>query len=120
MTRLVISFLVLAAVPVSAGEPARAKAGTKWRQVLTVVGGASGFASGALIGLVAFDDATDSDRKVTTAAIVGAIGGGVAGFLLGKSIDERGLEARAEKAIEDGRRSVQAALALRPASAPAE
>jgi hypothetical protein len=38
------------------------------------------------IGLNAFDDSVNSDRKVWTSAIVGAAAGGVAGGLLSRSV----------------------------------
>ena len=86
--------LVLSAAPVSAdpGEPREAApaktasaSGSK-RVLWTVVGIGAGFGAGLLIGLNAFDDAIDSDRKVWTSALVGAAAGGLAGNLLGKNI----------------------------------
>jgi hypothetical protein len=86
--------LLLYAAPVSADPGDRAAArqanasttsGSK-RVLWTVAGIGAGFAAGLFIGLNAFDDSVNSDRKVWTSALVGAAVGGLAGNLLGKSI----------------------------------
>lgn len=56
------------------------------RAMWIVIGAAAGFGAGMLIGLNAFDDAIDSDRKVWTTALVSAAAGGVAGGLLSRSV----------------------------------
>ena len=56
------------------------------RAVWIAIGAAAGFGAGVFIGLNAFDDAVDSDRKVWTTAIIAAAAGGVAGGLLSGSI----------------------------------
>jgi hypothetical protein len=55
------------------------------RAAWIAIGAAVGFGAGLLIGLNAFDDAIDSDRKVWTTAIAAAAAGGVAGGLLSRS-----------------------------------
>ena len=60
----------------------------KYRTILTVAGGGGGFALGLFGGLAAFDDATNSDRKVWTTAALSAAGGAVAGYFLGRSFDK--------------------------------
>ena len=70
-----------------AARPTKAAATSGSKRVLwTVVGIGAGFGAGLLIGLNAFDDAIDSDRKVWTSALVGAAAGGLTGNLVGKNI----------------------------------
>ncbi len=84
--------MVLLATPASA-DPARHTAGSSKsapasgtkRALWTAVGVGAGFAAGLFIGLNAFDDAVNSDRKVWTSALVGAAAGGLAGNLNGKA-----------------------------------
>ena len=56
------------------------------RVTWTVIGAAAGFGLGAWFGLHKFDDATNSDRKVWTSALLGAAAGGIAGGLLSRDI----------------------------------
>jgi len=53
---------------------------------LTLAGAGGGFTAGLFLGLHAFDDAINSDRKVWTSAIVGAVAGGIGGYLIGRAI----------------------------------
>ena len=66
-------------------EAPKASSTTK-RVIWTAIGAGAGFAAGVFIGLNKFDDALYSDRKVWTAAIVGAAAGGVAGALLSRNV----------------------------------
>ena len=66
----------------------RTSSSTK-RVVWTLVGIGAGFGAGLLIGLNAFDDAINSDRKVWTSALVGAAAGGLTGGLLSKNVGRR-------------------------------
>lgn len=50
----------------------------------TIVGAGAGFGLGIYIGLNAFDDAVDSDRKVWTTAFLSAAAGGVLGYLISR------------------------------------
>ena len=70
----------------TATPPKTATVSGSKRVLWTVVGIGAGFGAGLLIGLNAFDDAIDSDRKVWTSALAGAAAGGLAGNLLGKTI----------------------------------
>ena len=54
--------------------------------VWTLVGIGAGFGAGVFLGLHAFDDAINSDRKVWTSAIVGAAAGGLAAGLLSRNV----------------------------------
>jgi hypothetical protein len=84
--------LTVCAVPASADTGGRARAtrttasSSTARVVWTLVGIGAGFGAGLFIGLNAFDDAVNSDRKVWTSAIVGAAAGGLAGALLSKNV----------------------------------
>ena len=69
----------------SSAAPARASSRTK-RVVWTLVGIGAGFGAGVFLGLHAFDDAINSDRKVWTSAIVGAAAGGLAAGLLSRNV----------------------------------
>jgi hypothetical protein len=87
-----VGLLLIHTAPVSAEPerpqaPASAKARSTTRRVLwTIVGAGAGFAAGVFLGLNQFDDAINSDRKVWTTAIVGAVGGGVAGALISRNV----------------------------------
>ena len=78
--------LLLCHVPLSADTsgPSPKPSNTK-RVVWTLVGIGAGFGAGLFLGLNAFDDATNSDRKVWTSALVGAAAGGLAGNLLSRN-----------------------------------
>jgi hypothetical protein len=79
--------LLLCHVPVSADTsgPSPSSSNTK-RVVWTLVGIGAGFGAGLFLGLNAFDDAINSDRKVWTSALVGAAAGGLAGNLLSRNV----------------------------------
>ena len=61
----------------------------KNRTIFTIVGAGGGFAAGLFGGLAAFDDSTNSDRKVWTTAALSSVGGAVGGYFLGRSLDNR-------------------------------
>jgi hypothetical protein len=61
----------------------------KYRTTFALAGGGGGFALGLVAGLAAFDDATNSDRKVWTTAVLSAVGGAVGGYFLGRALDKR-------------------------------
>jgi hypothetical protein len=61
----------------------------KYRTIFTLAGGGGGFAVGLVVGLSAFDDAVNSDRKVWTTAALSAVGGAVGGYFLGRALDKR-------------------------------
>jgi hypothetical protein len=69
--------------------PAGSGESHKYRTILSIAGAAGGFVLGALGGLAAFDDAINSDRKVTLAAVSSAAGGAVGGYFIGRAIDKR-------------------------------
>lgn len=83
--------LLLCHVPLSADtsgpspSPSIKSSSTK-RVVWTLVGIGAGFGAGLFLGLNAFDDAINSDRKVWTSALVGAAAGGLAGNLLSRNL----------------------------------
>ena len=79
--------LLLCHVPLSADTSGPSpKASNTKRVVWTLVGIGAGFGAGLFLGLNAFDDATNSDRKVWTSALVGAAAGGLAGNLLSRNV----------------------------------
>jgi hypothetical protein len=57
------------------------KKGHLW--LIPVLAGA-GFAAGTYIGLSAFDDSINSDKKVWTTVALFSVGGGIAGWLIGR------------------------------------
>jgi hypothetical protein len=84
--------LILCYAPVSAdtggrpSAPSTKASSSTTRVVWTLVGIGAGFGAGLFLGLHAFDDAINSDRKVWTSAIVGAAAGGLAGGLLSRNV----------------------------------
>ncbi len=68
----------------------------KYRAIFTPAGAAGGFTAGLFIGLAKFDDAINSDKKVTTTALVGAAAGGIGGYFVGKIFDKRRDRSRAQ------------------------
>jgi hypothetical protein len=76
-------FAISTASEVFADEgTANQAAGRRVTPIWTFVGIGAGFGTGVWAGLMAFDDAINSDRKVWTCAIVGAAAGGVLGYLV--------------------------------------
>ena len=69
----------------------------KYRTILIPAGAAAGFAAGLFIGLSKFDDAVNSERKVTTTALIGAAGGGVGGYFLGRALDKHRDRSRGQR-----------------------
>lgn len=71
--------------PAAADEPRQAATtpGSRGqhRALWTVVGAGAGFAAGLVLGLRWFDDATYSERKIFTMAVILGAGGAVAGNL---------------------------------------
>jgi hypothetical protein len=91
-TRLIVwSMLPLLACGWAFGQQPTTKSGEshKYRTILTFAGGGGGFALGLVGGLAAFDDATNSDRKVWTTAVISGVGGAVGGYFLGRALDRR-------------------------------
>ena len=71
-----------------ASAPAPAES-HKYRTIVTIAGAGAGFFAGVYIGIAAFEDAVNSDRKVWTTSIVGAAAGGVGGYFVGRALDRR-------------------------------
>jgi len=67
-----------------ASNPRAADGSTTKRVAWTFIGAGLGFGAGLLVGLYKFDEAINSDRKVWSAALVGAVAGGVAGALISR------------------------------------
>ena len=95
---ILVLVLVLASSSESLAQQPATNAGPshKYRTILTISGAAGGFASGVYLGLAKFDDAPYSERKVTTTAIIGGVGGAVGGYFLGRVFDRRRDRARAQ------------------------
>lgn len=68
-------------------EPAARRASTPSASVAgwTAVGAGAGFGLGLYVGLRAFDDAVNSERKVWTTAVLVGAAGAVAGYLVGRA-----------------------------------
>jgi hypothetical protein len=61
-------------------EPVKKK-GHMW--LIPVLAGA-GFAAGTFVGLSAFDDSINAEQKIWTTAALFSVGGGIAGWLIGR------------------------------------
>ena len=86
MRRVLTGFILTAILLMTAAPTAHAQTRSGGRTALwTIVGAGAGFGLGLFLGLNAFDDAVNSDRKVWTSALVGAAAGGTVGFLVGRS-----------------------------------
>jgi hypothetical protein len=87
MLRRVIGVMLVAWIIAEGAAFAQTKSSASSRSatrrvVWTIVGAGAGFGTGLFLGLNKFDDSVNSDRKVWTSALVGALAGGVAGGLL--------------------------------------
>jgi hypothetical protein len=87
MTKRLVSGTLVAVLLVSTvvsadGGATNPPSGPGLRPAWTFVGIGAGFGVGLWAGLTAFDDSTDSDRKVWTSAMVGAAAGGLIGYLV--------------------------------------
>ena len=96
---IVVMALVLLTTSESFGQQPTALPGPshKYRTILTPAVAAGGFAAGLFIGLSKFDDAVNSERKVTTTALIGAAAGGVGGYFLGRALDKHRDLSRAQR-----------------------
>jgi hypothetical protein len=63
--------------------------------------GGGAFALGVFVGLNAFDDAVNSDRKLWTTAALSAAGGAVGGYFLGRALDKRRKKTDVTRATEE-------------------
>jgi len=73
----------------------------KYRTILTLAGGGGAFALGVFVGLNAFDDAVNSDRKLWTTALISAAGGAAGGYFLGRALDKRKKKTDVTQATEE-------------------
>jgi hypothetical protein len=84
-TKIIALLLALLANGSLAGaqtrQPSHLGAAVTW----TAGGAAAGFGVGLWVGLHAFDDAINSDRKIWTTAAVGAAVGAVSGYFVGRA-----------------------------------
>jgi hypothetical protein len=113
MRRLLSGFIVTT-ILLAGASPTYAKPRSSGRTALwTIVGAGAGFGLGLFLGLNAFDDAVNSDRKVWTSAIAGAAAGGTLGYLVGRA--QRGASTPATKATLSERevRSLAQSVRLR-------
>lgn len=78
----------------------------KYRTILTLAGGGGAFALGVFVGLNAFDDAVNSDRKLWTTALISAAGGAVGGYFLGRALDKRKEKTDITRAAEEFQRAL--------------
>ena len=86
MTRTPVALALTIALLTAGALPVHAQTRSSGKTALwTIVGAGAGYGLGLFLGLNAFDDAINSDRKVWTSALVGAAAGGTAGYLIGRS-----------------------------------
>jgi hypothetical protein len=96
-------------------------AGTRGRVLGTVIGAAAGFGAGLLIGLAAYDDAVNSERKIWTLTAVTTAAAAGAGYAIGAGLTRR---AKSSPAAADRLAASHTSLApgvrlRRPTTAPA-
>src|SRR6186997_1475719 len=66
------------------------KQSNKWKGIMTALGGAAGFAIGFVAGFaVSDDDVLHSEYTIYGVTAAAAAGGGIAGYFLGKHMDEQ-------------------------------
>ena len=82
---MILLVLVTFSSILRADDPQPKKKGHLWL-IPVLAGGA--FAAGTFVGLSAFDDAVNSDQKVWTTATLFGVGGGIAGWLIGRPKSE--------------------------------
>jgi len=87
---IITALVLLTSTSTLAQQPApKREESHKYRTILTLAGGGGAFALGVFVGLNAFDDAVNSDRKLWTTAALSAAGGAVGGYFLGRTLDKR-------------------------------
>jgi len=87
---IIASLVLFTSTSTLAQQPApKREESHKYRTILTLAGGGGAFALGVFVGLNAFDDAVNSDRKLWTTAAISAAGGAVGGYFLGRALDKR-------------------------------
>ena len=84
MTRIVGALSIGLLVLTAAATPLEARARHGRTGVWTAVGAGAGFGLGLLVGLSAFDDAINSERKIWTTAAAGAAAGGALGYFVSR------------------------------------
>ena len=89
-----ISMLLISGQAMAQQPAAKTETSHKYRIIFTASGAGGGFALGLFAGLAKFDDAINSEKKVTTSAIFGAAGGAAGGYFLGRILDKRRDRAR--------------------------
>jgi hypothetical protein len=87
----------------------------RYRTIFTVIGGAGGFAVGVFAGIVAFDDAVNSERKASMTAAASAVGGAVGGYFLGRALDKRKKKTTVTKIQYGGERNPWSAVPVNQA-----
>jgi len=99
---IIASLVLLTSTSTSAQQPApKREESHKYRTILTLAGGGGAFALGVFVGLNAFDDAVNSDRKLWTTAALSAAGGAVGGYFLGRALDKRRKKTDVTRATEE-------------------
>src|SRR5262245_12839564 len=80
---LAVLFILSLTPAIAQAQPASASRSSH-RVAWTMVGAGAGFGLGLYVGLNAFDDAVNSDRKLWTTALVSAAAGGTIAWLLAR------------------------------------
>jgi hypothetical protein len=86
---LVAVFILAGSNPLFAQQATQSGPSHKYRTILTIAGAGGGFVLGVFLGIMKFDDAINSERKVTTTAVLTAGGGAVGGYFIGRALDGR-------------------------------
>ena len=99
---IITALVLLTSTSTLAQQPApKREESHKYRTILTLAGGGGAFALGVFVGLNAFDDAVNSDRKLWTTAALSAAGGAVGGYFLGRALDKRTKKTNVTRATDE-------------------
>jgi hypothetical protein len=90
MKTTVGAFMIAVCMVASGATPVDAQSPGGRTVLWTVVGAGAGFGLGMIVGLTAFDDAINSERKILATALATAAAGGTLGYLVTRDRQSRG------------------------------